>query len=120
MPFDLRRPAIAALFVLTSSAAAAQTIRIVGIGASTCARFNQEISQKPAMERDYVAWAQGFMSGALIRAPQGVDDDLDLLPPSFPIEKQADFLRAFCAENPDQDYTDAVRALYRRLRGPAT
>ncbi|MBZ6414635.1 MULTISPECIES: hypothetical protein [Methylobacteriaceae] len=109
-----------AIGILLSSPATADTVKIVGLGASTCAHFNQEIGENPALQRDYFAWAQGFMSGALIRAPQGVDEGLDLTPPSFPLQEQVDFLRAFCAKNQDQDYMDAARALYRRLRGPKT
>lgn len=110
--------AVAVLLAFSSGVATAQTVRIVGIGASSCAQFNQEIAQKPPAERDYLAWAQGFMSGALMRAPQGIDENLDLLPPSFPLQQQADFLRAFCAANPNQDYMDAVHALYQRLKRP--
>ena len=109
-----------AIGILLSSPATADTVKIVGLGASTCAHFNHEIGENPALQRDYFAWAQGFMSGALIRAPQGVDEGLDLTPPSFPLQEQVDFLRAFCAKNQDQDYMDAARALYRRLRGPKT
>ena len=109
---------IAAL-VLGGSAAQAQGVKVVGIGSSSCMRFKQDIAENPAVERDYFAWAQGFMSGALIRAPKGIDDDLDLSPPSFPLLKQVDFLRAFCADHPDRDYLDAARALYRSMRKPA-
>ena len=112
--------AAAALAILLSSPTTAETVKIVGLGASSCARFNQEIGENPALQRDYFAWAQGFMSGALIRAPQGVDEGLDLTPPSFPLQEQVDLLRAFCAKNQDQDYMDAARALYHRLRGPKT
>src|SRR5215218_1051104 len=93
---------LSALLAFASSPARAQTVRIVGVGATSCTQFEQEISRKPAAERDYLAWAQGFMSGALMRAPRGVDEALDLLPPSLPLQKQADFLRAFCLENLDQ------------------
>ena len=110
----------AALGVLSSSPATAETVKIVGLGASTCARFNQEIKENFVLQRDYFAWTQGFMSGALIRAPQGVDEGLDLTPPSFPLQEQVDFLRDFCAKNQDKDFMDAARALYHRLRGPKT
>lgn len=110
----------AALGVLSSSPAAAETVKIVGLGASTCIHFNQEIKENFVLQRDYFAWAQGFMSGALIRAPQGVDEGLDLTPPSFPLQEQVDFLKDFCAKNQDQDFMDAARALYHRLRGPKT
>ncbi|MER2269082.1 hypothetical protein [Methylobacterium oxalidis] len=99
--------------------AQAENAKIVGIGSSSCVRFNQEIVERSGAEQDYFAWAQGFMSGALIRAPEGVDTGLDLAPPSMPLNVQADFLRAFCAKNNDQGYMDAVRALYHRLRGPS-
>lgn len=105
-----------AAFVFGTQVAQAQKVKMVGIGSSSCTRFQQDIAENPAVERDYFAWAQGFMSGALIRAPEGVDDDLDLSPPSFPLLKQVDFLRAYCADHPDQDYLDAARALYRRMR----
>lgn len=114
------RRSVAALIVLGAFPAHGQTAKIVGLGASTCARFNQETSGNLALQRDYFAWAQGFMSGALIRAPEGVDEDLDLTPPSMPLQTQAGFLRAFCEKNPEQDYMEAVRALYHRLRGPGT
>lgn len=112
--------ALAVLAVPSPAAAQAGAAKIVGIGASSCARFNQDIPAAPTIERDYFAWAQGFMSGALIRAPRGVDEGLDLAPESFSLQMQADFLRAFCLENPGRDYVDAVHALYRRLRGAGT
>ena len=93
-------------------------MKIVGIGASSCARFLQEIEGNPGAERDYFAWAQGYMSGLLIRAPAGKDEDLDLTPPAFPLLKQAAFLRTFCATNRDADFSDAVNTLYRTLRAP--
>lgn len=112
------RTILGAALVLAAAAAQAQETKIVGIGASPCARFLADTGSKPAVERDYLAWAQGFMSGALIRAPEGVDVGLDLDPPAFPIAKQAEFIRTFCSAHPEQDYMDAVHALYRHLRGP--
>jgi len=109
--------ALAGLLVVLAQAPAT---KIVGIGASTCARFNQDIREAPARERDYIVWAQGFMSGALIRAPEGVDEGLDLTPSSMPLNAQADFVRSFCAKRPDLDYMDAVHALYRHLRTQQT
>ncbi|OHV15263.1 hypothetical protein BK022_20290 [Methylorubrum extorquens] len=57
------------------------------------------------------------MSGALMQAPPSVETSLDLLRPSLPLPAQADFLHADCREHPEQDYMDAVHAMYRRLRG---
>ncbi|GEP08878.1 hypothetical protein [Methylobacterium gnaphalii] len=112
----MMKPTAALLFLGLAVPAQAQVTKIVGIGASPCSRFNQDIGEAPAKERDYLAWAQGFMSGALIRAPEGVDGGLDLTPSSMPLNAQADFLRSFCTKRPDLDFMDAVHALYRHLR----
>lgn len=119
------RAASAALLILvpatgdlSSGTAQAQSVRIVGIGAASCTRFLQEIDGKPQAEREYFAWAQGYMSGLLIRAPAGKDEDLDLMPPAFPLLKQAEFLRRFCSQNTDADFSDGVNTLYRTLRAP--
>lgn len=115
----MRSTLIAALGIAVATSAQAQpTAKIVGIGAQNCAEFNKEIGSTQAAELYFFAWAQGFMSGVLIRAPAGLDEGLDLTPRSFPLQAQVDFLRTFCVQNPDQDYMDAVRALYPRLRGP--
>ena len=108
---------LSGVFVILAQAPAT---KIVGIGASTCARFIHDIGEAPARERDYLAWAQGFMSGALIRAPEGIDEGLDLAPASMPLSAQANFLRAFCRKSPSLDYMDAVHALYRHLRTQQT
>jgi hypothetical protein len=51
-----------------------QKARIVGLGAATCQQFNDDIKSNPAVRRDYLAWAQGFMSGILLGRPPGVDE----------------------------------------------
>lgn len=94
----------------------AETVKIVGIGAMSCAEFNRVIMNNPAEERALFAWAQGFMSGALMRAPPGSDDDLDLMPARAPLQQQAAFLRTFCAAAPEKGFADAVMELYCTLR----
>jgi len=108
---------LGAAIVFSSQGVDAQTVNVVGIGAATCAQFLQEIETSP-VERDYIAWAQGYMSGLLARAPAGVDENLDLLPSTFPLLKQAAFLRTYCVANTTAEFGDAVDALYRTLRAP--
>ena len=84
-----------------------QTGKIVGLGAATCKQFNGDVAANPTVQRDYLAWAQGFMSGVLAQAPQGVDEGLDLTPPSVPLQRQAALLREFCSKNQEQSYADA-------------
>jgi len=51
------------------------------------------------------------MSGFLMRSPPGIDEGLALNPPTFPLLRQVEFLRAFCATNPEKDYSNAVAQL---------
>lgn len=110
---------VASLLSATQASAQAK-VKIVGIGASSCNQFAREITSRPEVERDYFAWAQGFMSGIMSRAPGGMDEGIDLMPRSLPLLRQAEFLRVFCAGNPGADYSDAVLSLYRELRRLST
>ena len=94
----------------------ALTRKIVGLGATTCYRFNVDVANSPSSRQDYLARAQGYMSGILLSRPTGTDDDLDLVPSTFGLLDQFEFLERFCAGNRTMDYGDAVEALYKRLR----
>lgn len=96
--------------------ASAELAKIVGPGASKCADFTSESLKKPEAEREYLAWAMGLMSGLVLRAPPGVDEGLDLMPPSVPPAVQLEFLREYCTQKPHEDFTDAVLELFRLLR----
>ena len=93
-----------------------QTAGIVGLGATTCLQFNEDIRLNPSVQRDYLAWGQGYMSGILMSRPPGVDQGLDLNPPTFDMINQLHLLRDYCAENTSANFADAVEALYKRLR----
>ena len=56
------------------------------------------------------------MSGILLGRPVGIDDSLDLTPPTFGLLDQLKFLEDFCISNVSMDFGDAVEALYKRLR----
>lgn len=90
--------------------------KIVGIGAATFREFIEGIDKNSATQRDYLAWAQGFMSAVLLTRPAGVDEGLDLNPPSFGLLSQLGFLRQYCLDNQSRDFADAVVELYRTLR----
>ena len=76
---------IAAIALALSEARAEQPqVKIVGIGATSCAEFLNQARETPAVQRDDLAWAQGFMSVILLSRPTGVDERLDLLPPALP------------------------------------
>jgi hypothetical protein len=90
--------------------------RIVGLGATTCQRFSIDIRSNPILRRDYLAWAQGFMSGILSSRPSAVDEQLDLNPVTFDLVNQLHFLEDHCAQNSAINFSDAVAALYKRLR----
>lgn len=102
--------------VIFTSGAQSQTAKMVGLGATGCTQFSADADRTPAVQRDCLAWAQGFMSGILLSRPPGIDDKLDLNPPTFPLLKQLELLRRRCSEMPSEDFADAVEALYKRLR----
>lgn len=91
--------------------------KIVGIGAASCPEYLAQIQAEPRRERDYLAWAQGFMSGALMRSEEDAGRGLDLSPTNFPLSRQAEYLRNFCLERPDASFAEGVITLYRKLRG---
>lgn len=95
---------------------AQSTAKIVGLGGALCSEFLREAQTEPSVQRDYLAWAQGYMSGILITRPPGIDETLDLLPPNFPISQQFKFLVERCGITPAQSFSDAVEALYKQLR----
>lgn len=125
------RAALAVLWILgvgvlclasgaTVACAQSPATKIVGLGAATCVEFIDNVEKAPALQRDYLAWAQGFMSGILLSRPAGVDEGLDLNPPKFGMYKQLEFLRWHCATNRSGDFADAVVALYKMLRSQGT
>lgn len=122
-PASLRIFALAAVLsvgMLFIDQAEAQSVKIVGIGASSCGFFLRVTSGNPEVEKNFFAWAQGYMSCLLLRAPAGKDEDLDLVPDAYPLLKQAEFLRNFCTRNPGADFSDGVNDLYRTLRAPSS
>jgi hypothetical protein len=72
---------------------------IVGLDATTCRQFNEDVRSSPSIRRDYLAWAQGFMSGILLGRPPGVDEGLDLNPATFDRADQMHFLEDHCDQN---------------------
>ena len=96
------------------------TAKIVGLGASTCTQFVRDVMKNPAVQRDYLAWAQGFMSAILLGRPPGIDENLDLIPTTFPLHKQLAFLREYCQKHATEDFSDAVLVLYKNLRKAGT
>jgi len=93
-----------------------QTARIVGLGAATCRQFTTDAAADPQVRKDYLAWAQGFMSGIILSRPPGVDVGLDLDPPTFGLIDQLRFLEEHCARHEAVDFSTAVETLYKRLR----
>ena len=90
---------------------------IVGLGAVDCFQFLKDVKENPTRaQREYLAWSQGFMSGVLLGRPPGIDEGLNLNPSTFGLLKQLEFLREYCTQQPFQDFAQAAKALYKRLR----
>jgi len=108
---------ITAIILACSQAGAQQPqVGIVGIGATSCPEFLSQARETAAVQKEYLAWAQGFMSAILLTRPMGIDEQLDLLPPTLPLLEQLRFLHERCTNFPDNSFSEAVEALYKRLR----
>ena len=88
----------------------------MGLGATTCRQFNDDVRSNSNIRLNYLAWAHGFMSGILLGRPPGVDVGLNLDHPTFGLLKQLQFLEQYCKQNASQNFADGVEALYKRLR----
>jgi hypothetical protein len=115
------RLAVVAVFLIGADArrqlcAEPRTENAVGLGATTCRQFKDDVRSNPNVRLNYLAWAQGFMSGILLGRPPGVDVGLDLDPPTFGLLKQLQFLEDYCGKNASQNFANGVEALYKRLR----
>ena len=108
---------IAAVSVILGLAVPSHAVSGAGLGASSCLKFALDYTQIPPSEEQYFIWAQGYMSAIVMMAPSGMDDDLNLLPASYPKERQMAWIRGICAQDPQRSYSHAVRALYRHLGG---
>lgn len=102
--------------VAQATAQNATPVKIVGIGATSCARFTTEITANADAEKNYLAWMQGYMSGIMVGRPAGVDEGIELVPHRFPVAAQAEFMREFCAKQPKSNFADGVEQLYARLK----
>lgn len=106
-------------FAFATGSAAPQgraVVKIVGLGAASCATFREDIEKTPDLERVYFAWAQGYMNGLMIRAPEGQDEGIDLTPREIGLHAQLSFLHKFCTENSGGNYADGIHSLYQLLR----
>jgi hypothetical protein len=110
---------IATAFVFLGLAVPSYAVPEAGPGATSCLKFALNYTQNPPLEEQYFIWAQGYMSAITMMAPGGIDDNLNLLSPSYPKESQMAFLRSVCVKSPSRNYGYAVRELYRRLGGKA-
>jgi hypothetical protein len=102
--------------LLPPQAGSQSPIKIVGIGATTCGEFVEESKINPPVQRQYLAWMQGYMSGIVIGRPPGIDEGIDLNPKFFPLPKQLEFIRDFCLAAPSRPFADAVEELYKKLK----
>jgi hypothetical protein len=110
---------IATVSVILGLAVPGHALSGASPGASSCLRFALDYARMPPSEEQYFVWAQGYMSAIMMMAPGGIDDDLNLLPASYPKERQMGWIRSVCARDPQRSYSHAVWALYRHLDGRA-
>ena len=47
------------------------------MGATACVQFDERFRFNPSVQRDYLAWGQGYMSGILMGRPPGVVEEVN-------------------------------------------
>ena len=77
--------------------------------------FSKRYPLESSSERECFSWAQGYMSGILMRAPAGEDENLNLISSTFPVRLQLQFFRDYCATRPQETYAAAAEELYRKF-----
>jgi hypothetical protein len=113
---ELRIAFIAALILAASQKLLAAELGItvgMGAGISTCAEFAKDYSGNPDyVEREYFAWAQGYMTG--LNSVLEHARDLDKLT----IQSQRAWIRLYCDRHPLLMYKTAVEDLFEGLKSP--
>ena len=103
--------------LVAAPAGAQQEYSIMGMGASSCAKFGETYRMNPSMaEVIYFSWAQGYLSGLNTGLSAMTRKTVNLNPPEFDTDAQRKLLRRFCADNPLKNYADAVTTLLTKLR----
>ncbi len=94
---------------LFGSTAKADGMLMVGQGATTCETYNSEVQRSNARATAYLAWAHGYMSAINARNTQ-TNTSVDLSS-SLDTRAQNQFLRGYCAGNPDKWFVFGVMEL---------
>jgi hypothetical protein len=84
-----------------------------GVGVSPCSEFTR-VREKPEFEALFFTWAQGFLTGWNMGAPDDSGFSVDMSGLSRDEQKQ--FIRDYCEANPTNRYLQGVTALMSRLR----
>jgi hypothetical protein len=82
----------------------------MGIGAASCAQFTGDYAKNHAIEAQYFAWAQGYMSGLNTELVMGNKPirDLSAIAP----DHQQLLIRTYCSAHPLDKYMEAVATMY--------
>jgi hypothetical protein len=107
--------ALVLLAPIQSSVALADT-GWAGAGTVTCAEFIKDTQQDPQnAHRIFASWTQGFMSGLNSQYLMS-KAATDLYPANFSQDAQERLLRNYCEQHPQNEYVEAVLALWWAMR----
>lgn len=112
----MRRLLLAMTMMLCVSDASAEQIktsREAGVGAIACSQFTADIARDPNMEKDYLSWAQGFMSSfnLLMLSEGSMSRDLS----GTSVDEQRSYIKQYCGTHPGEEYSVAVMKLLATL-----
>lgn len=102
--------------VLCSTITVASARSPLGFGNTRCEHVLALLNERVGREATFFGWAQGWMAGLNLREVQADREPTDLYPNSYPIERQKQFLFAYCRNNPRDDFWMAAAGLYVTMR----
>jgi hypothetical protein len=106
--------AILAALLLSLPAYADDGVLIRGMGATSCGKYLESIHNDPdgQLERRFIQWAEGYMSGMNTLGAGKTDSYRDL---GGDLEAHGAYLRRYCEQHPLENFSLGVIDLLRTL-----
>ena len=103
--------------LVSTGSVAAHATRLYGLGAQTCATFDTQYRNQPALtEVVYYSWYQGFLSSTNLALHADGKRPVDYDATVAITQDDEGFLRDYCALHPDQQFIRAVLQLIKNYQ----
>lgn len=105
------------VLLMSTGPIAAHATRLYGLGAQTCATFNTQYKNQPALtELTYYSWYQGFLTSTNLTLHANGKRPVDYNATVAITQDDEGFLRDYCALHPDQQFISAALQLIKNYQ----